>query len=302
MQHGTLKIFNMKKPCPLSLRKAEWSSFAFNPRLKSHVCQTIETRHCEEQEWLYHLQVRLSLSPDPLPPFSNTLTENHRARRVKCDERKPHCIRCLQSGKNCEGYTRSSPSLPLSKLSLSPKASQISKPMGNRTEQRALRWFHARTVPDLLGYFEPDFWRCRVLKLSQLQSPIRHAVIALGALHERCCTNKVGVDDWEQAKKLFPLQHNQSAIQLLRTQILNHGDESMETAMICCVLFICFEILQGNHAAAKNHLDNGLRMFTAWRQIPVLGSQAVEAKVDEIPSPASSWNLPCQPTHVPSIS
>jgi len=32
------------------------------------------------------------------------LTIYHRARRIKCDEDKPGCVRCARSGRVCEGY------------------------------------------------------------------------------------------------------------------------------------------------------------------------------------------------------
>lgn len=53
-----------------------------------------------------------TLNPPPRPsslkPKRRTKTFTGcwtcRARRVKCDEHKPHCLRCRRSGRNCQGY------------------------------------------------------------------------------------------------------------------------------------------------------------------------------------------------------
>ena len=56
---------------------------------------------------------------------------------------------------------------------------------GTDKERRCFDFFLNRTAPQLSGFWDSDFWGCLILQATHHQSAIRHAVLALGALHER---------------------------------------------------------------------------------------------------------------------
>lgn len=81
----------------------------------------------------------------------------------------------------------SSNSSPIASPIISPTTSIISMPSpsieGDEIERKSFRFFLDRTAPELSGFFESKFWNSLVLQRSRSDSPVRHAVIALGALH-----------------------------------------------------------------------------------------------------------------------
>ncbi|KAL9598623.1 MAG: hypothetical protein Q9219_004368 [cf. Caloplaca sp. 3 TL-2023] len=55
----------------------------------------------------------------------------------------------------------------------------------NELERRSFTFFNVRTAPEISGYFPSDFW-CRLVPLATYHEPaLKHAVIALAAIHER---------------------------------------------------------------------------------------------------------------------
>ena len=45
-------------------------------------------------------------------------------------------------------------------------------------------FFLHKTAPELSGYFDFDFYKRMILQISREQPAVRHAVIALGSLHQ----------------------------------------------------------------------------------------------------------------------
>lgn len=52
------------------------------------------------KSWLYYVQVGTTWQYSQIKLLMN----KHRSRKVKCDEMKPHCLRCFQSRIQCKGY------------------------------------------------------------------------------------------------------------------------------------------------------------------------------------------------------
>ncbi|OTB03779.1 hypothetical protein M426DRAFT_173071 [Hypoxylon sp. CI-4A] len=141
-------------------------------------------------------------------------------RRVKCDETKPSCTRCLTTGRKCDGYEGTLPPRQKRKtptpttspnLSAYPVPSTFSSSSsthggGNSSStQRTLRplaadiegteqerlFFHRFRQAAEAGLathasgLEPSFWRRLVPQVgNSSDAAVRHALIALGAAHE----------------------------------------------------------------------------------------------------------------------
>ena len=96
-----------------------------------------------------------------------------------------------------------------------------------------------------------DFFRLRtakadwdiIMQLSHIEPSIRHGVLALGAMHHDFNSDaSISLQAYDKA-----IQHTRSLRDT--TKIL-----------AACVIFVCFEYLNGNYAMANMHLQNGLNI------------------------------------------
>ncbi|KAL1610256.1 hypothetical protein SLS60_001921 [Paraconiothyrium brasiliense] len=198
-----------------------------------------------------------------------------RARRVKCDETKPECLRCTKTGRKCEGYKHvqtarhdspsaaasfrnssflvvpqkpTSPSIPkLPTRSLSPDA----------MENRSFLYFQTNTLPKWTEFFDSDLWSQKIMQLSHVEPAIKHGILALSTMHER----------FESTSPIFTSKSNDFAF-VQYMQAVKHSNEllrahsqgrvDVEKVLIACIIFTCYENLAGNYRAANMHLRNGL--------------------------------------------
>lgn len=152
---------------------------------------------------------------------------------MKCEETKPFCKKCTSTGRKCDGYLAIPSSSSKSFLALPISETQF---VGNDLERRSFDFFCQRTVVDLAGLFDPTFWTRVVLQTTHHEPAIKHAVIALGALHENYNN---GVRKGESA---FAIQQYTKAIGSLVKPIQEKGILAVDVALITCVLFVCFEV------------------------------------------------------------
>ena len=97
-----------------------------------------------------------------------------------------------------------------------------------------------------------------------LQEPsILHAVIAIGSAHRRLLERRRSACDNQIQLHQFGLRQYVKAIGFLRSRINDLEEQnSREIALATCVLFICFELMQGQRIAALSHLGTGLRILS----------------------------------------
>ncbi|KAH8130854.1 hypothetical protein LI328DRAFT_159129 [Trichoderma asperelloides] len=187
-------------------------------------------------------------------------------RRVKCDEEKPACQRCISTGRVCDGYgiwgggnaygsSNKAPSL--SKLSLTyykkmpvplnvVSMSQMHRIAG-RPASIGFEYFRRYTSTKLPGLFESGFWDSLVLQASDQEPAVLHAVTALGAAHKN-------------DEHISLIEYNK-AIQHLRQSLNSSDRDALRVSLITCLLFVCIELLRGGFKAGYAHLSNGLRIL-----------------------------------------
>ncbi|KFX92860.1 hypothetical protein V490_05138 [Pseudogymnoascus sp. VKM F-3557] len=202
-----------------------------------------------------------------------------RIRKVKCDEEKPSCKRCNNTGRKCDGYASppgSKGSSPEPTLIVVRASRQILKQpdiradvtllpvLGTPEECRFLDFFLCRTAPALSGAFDTSFWSSLLLQLSRSEPAIRHALLAVGSLHAQYETSSDARPENRLISHPFTLQQYNQAIRSLKNK-LSHGQESVEVTLMCCILFICLECLRNNRELAVNHLQNGLNILGSAR-------------------------------------
>lgn len=85
--------------------------------------------------------------------------------------------------------------------------SPIFEMRGTDEERRCFDFFLNRTASQLSGFWDSEFWGCLILRATHHQSAIRHAVLALGALHERFETGDRSVTNpiWDKGTYISEL-------------------------------------------------------------------------------------------------
>ena len=194
----------------------------------------------------------------------------YRIRRIKCDEGKPSCIKCQSTGRVCDGYTTAKVERKCSKQISAPllyfPRILLPKSSGNRQEQRYLSFFQEKSAAAFAGYFDSAFWECLVLQVSVSVPAVRHAVIALASLHESYGNNQLFDFDSSLGHPTlnFALQQYAKSVSHLNKYLVAENTPSIGVVLICCVLFIAFESLQGNSDSTACHLLNGSKILRDW--------------------------------------
>ncbi|CZT00135.1 uncharacterized protein RAG0_08287 [Rhynchosporium agropyri] len=251
--------------------------------------QCISRRMTEQNTVQYPLPIqayptdlyRRSLSPDEGRPAEKPRASKPKvrsgcvtckARRVKCDETKPECLRCQKFGIDCDGYAPKTPQVR-GLIQLQPRipSANLYGPSvaihSTEEEHRYFQIFANRTAHELSGFYDPTFWTKLVLQESHTIPAIRHSVIALGALNESM-GSAPGPDLKVNDIQGFDKQHQEQALLAhgRAIQWLNHYISSSEApqlrhALIACVLFVCFETFQGSYASSVHQIYGGLNIL-----------------------------------------
>lgn len=119
----------------------------------------------------------------------------------------------------------------------------IFQTQGSNEERRCFDFFLNRTTSQLSGFWVSDFWGCFILQAAHHQPAIRHAVLALGSLHERFEAGDRSVVSpiWDKGEGGFALQQYNQAIQQL-IKPTSEGEQAIDVCLIACLLFACFEV------------------------------------------------------------
>jgi hypothetical protein len=180
-----------------------------------------------------------------------------KTRRVKCDEEKPTCLRCAKAGRLCGGYAllppknRITAGQPLMIISYVTPGSSISLLPGvGFREKRSLEFFRTHTI---LETFPAAEWPDYLLRTIFWEDSVRNGVIALGALHEHYTgTGQMDTD--------FAMQQYSKAMNEVMKLDMRKST-STDVALISCILFACFESLQGHYRSSLMHINSGIQIL-----------------------------------------
>lgn len=199
-------------------------------------------------------------------------------RRVKCDEGKPACNRCINTGRNCDGYAsqprkqeKASPIHPDRQLAILP---------GSAKERHSIDFFFHHTAKNISGYFDPSFWDHHIMRLGHSEPAIRHAVVAISTIHERAAGKcQATVTDMNDC---FAIQSYNKAITCLTSQ--RSVESSLHIPLTACVLFVCLEFFRGDVFAALRHIQGGLSILNSYQD------SKSERRISATHSPTSSYS------------
>ncbi|KAK5957837.1 hypothetical protein OHC33_001026 [Knufia fluminis] len=194
-----------------------------------------------------------------------------KARRVKCDEKKPICDRCSTLGRVCfyrpvpqhtyrgssEADDLDTPSpIPLPELALSPI---------ERTQETAqLQQFCMNTslaVFKNLGRPFETFWTSAVPKLSFSEPCVAHIMVALAARQR--ASFYVSNASLERGRLVNVYnKHYMNALNLLVTP---DSRAKPEMVLLCCLMFISMENVEDTVSNQFLHLRSGLQVLREWK-------------------------------------
>ncbi|KAH7357240.1 hypothetical protein BKA65DRAFT_475025 [Rhexocercosporidium sp. MPI-PUGE-AT-0058] len=206
-------------------------------------------------------------------------------RRVKCDEGKPICNRCLKFGIACDGYNRQSrtpspragsqkPAVALrTRTSSLPSISYatITSIFGSDEEMLYFSTFRDQTSFQVTPFFDSDSFRVFILQACSVPS-IRLAVIAIGALAKSCITFQEQRSSKPGQYKVDCRTHHRAAIKEyskalgLMREASSQGRQGLRTTLITTLLIACFEGAHGNYTLADAQIESGLALIESWQR------------------------------------
>lgn len=216
-----------------------------------------------------------------------------RIRRVKCDLSQPSCLKCLSTGRTCDGYSEDPFALKTERteiesthdhkeiadradgcdkhhgLVLQNIGSFMILPVNGSTQAEAMCFFKDISIKHLNGYRPCEPWRNTLMFFAQTVPAVRHAAIALALIHrdylDRHSIHSNGRVYQPPALKdrlpdNAPLLHYNRAIQLLLNPESGDSAEVTAITLLVCYLFTCFDHLAGDHVQAVKHLHGGVAL------------------------------------------
>ncbi|KAL3481474.1 hypothetical protein BJX99DRAFT_218417 [Aspergillus californicus] len=203
-----------------------------------------------------------------------------RIRKVKCDEDKPFCQKCVKTGRTCDGYespfrfvTSLEPVLPAF-IKVAPQEIHLLN-----------RYFSTKTIFDVnLGCVEEAR---QVIQASLSNPPIQHAIVSLKALREDLELSGDGAESIAQQTPSFHygIQQYSKALGGLASNLSSPGPNGLKSALLCCQIFISIEQVQKNYAAMAQHIIRGLRIMhqNGARPSLIAVNNLVPANPDQLP-------------------
>lgn len=192
---------------------------------------------------------------------------------MKCDETKPFCRRCTETGRNCDGpqqedtkfvnvtYAQTElgapPFLNYRRVSIFPNYS-------DGRESHSFDFFINHVSPLLSRGLDANFWLELVPRLSYSSKIVWHAILAISQLYER----NMG-ESKESLHIHYPPIHNpdyQQALKWYNRSLSTLRDlDSQDSAtrsisLVCCLLFVSIEFQQRNVKNAATLLRSGYKL------------------------------------------
>ncbi|KIM97364.1 hypothetical protein OIDMADRAFT_204080 [Oidiodendron maius Zn] len=196
-------------------------------------------------------------------------------RRVKCDETRPSCHRCVSTGRTCDGYgiwaggkASHTPALIGPKSCNIPRQPATFFALALSSEERSrFEFFRCRSSKKVQGIFSSYFWETLVFQVSTIEPAVLHAILALSSVQVAAVTDNcshpssitLSIPDKQEE---FTLRHYIKAIGHLHPHLSAKHTSSIRVALIACVVFVCLDFFRGHNKSAQAHLLSGLKLLT----------------------------------------
>lgn len=210
----------------------------------------------------------------------------NRVRKIRCDETSPVCNNCTKSGRRCDGVAEPvnkdgglTFTAPLTLTHFRPTQTGWLTPQ----EIAHLDLFRHELVYSIVGHVGTPSWKRLILQAVHEEVALCHAVVAFTALSTSAAGSLLpgdgGSDSGGQGVAVsgaqsplshhasreneFALRHYGKALEAMR-HVFRHNDKrSINTALLCTLLCICFELRIKEPATALTHLEHGLQVVSS---------------------------------------
>ncbi|OGM51013.1 C6 finger domain protein [Aspergillus bombycis] len=191
-------------------------------------------------------------------------------RKVKCDEAKPQCVRCKNTGRRCtyalnQSDTRIARPSTLTIQSNYPLCDFVNH---ESQERRAFEYYFHRAGPAIGGYLDHRFWRGVVPELCRSEPAVWDAVVAISAFFEDpdpFIGPPMVLPDAKLVRKHTKAVSWYSRSMARVRQRVAYNDFNPHVALITCVLYICIETLQGHVVEALQLYEQGVHLIMTLR-------------------------------------
>ena len=150
-------------------------------------------------------------------------------------------------------------------------------------------FFQRQTAPALSSYFDVGFWTRLIFQMSYAEPCIRHAMAAVGSLHQTRnyhakivpedasiiirgpdeIDEQFDVDSHVEEDPFALVQYNKAIGRL--TVRMDGSASSVQVTLVACIMFVCVEYLRGDSHSSHKHLKAG--MGVAMSSLAALGSK-----------------------------
>ncbi|OAQ97382.1 hypothetical protein LLEC1_07705 [Akanthomyces lecanii] len=180
-----------------------------------------------------------------------------KVRKIRCDETSPVCNNCTKSGRRCDGVAEPvnkdgglTFTAPLTLTHFRPTQTGWLTPQ----EIAHLDLFRHELVYSIVGHVGTPSWKRLILQAVHEEVALCHAVVAFTALSTSAGASR---------ENEFALRHYGKALEAMR-HVFHHNDRrSINTALLCTLLCICFELRIKEPGTALTHLNHGLQVVNS---------------------------------------
>lgn len=214
-------------------------------------------------------------------PTLLTIISINRIRRIKCDEGKPSCGRCLSTGRKCDGYEtlfRNVTTGPV-QTDMGRAGSPLIIYRPNSTTSTAddveklAHLFKMKNRGSDIGYHV----EAEAVLTAVADPAIRHALISLDVLYKAFQAhgyivvkpNVIGHANVERGIE----EYNKAVSNLSPRLVGEPSPTFIRTSLLCCQMFIGIEVRLANFTLAVQHFIRGLRIMYQYHSRPSLDSE-----------------------------
>ncbi|KAH7171642.1 hypothetical protein DER46DRAFT_592479 [Fusarium sp. MPI-SDFR-AT-0072] len=182
-----------------------------------------------------------------------------RIRKIKCDEARPGCQRCIGTGRKCDGYgdTDSVTQQTLIIRERPPITRALNNDLGGELSFHAFDYYRGHVSHQVGDTVDSDFWGNLVLRLAPTDPAIRHAISAISLMYaEKTKDTRDTCPNYRPAI----VEYNKA---ILAVRSWSLATESRVKPLLVCLLFVCIEFMLGHEHqnAAKMHILQGRRLL-----------------------------------------
>ncbi|KAF5133198.1 hypothetical protein E5D57_003821 [Metarhizium anisopliae] len=239
-----------------------------------------------------------------------------RKRRVKCDEGKPTCFKCMSARKPCEGYAAAvrfvhdQRRIPRQEIRSQTRhfrnsfTRSISSGVGSTHMERQFFCSYRRATEAGVSMHScgvSPFWTTLAPQLGHCDEAVQHALVALGAAYHLYKVGKGASSHLQVSSpavgtlERFTWREYNLAIRNLHRHLDKPEPASIAVVLVSCLAFISLELLRGDHYTAIAHMRNGIRILMSALDVRRLRAAASRRRArGSFLSDADLWDIVTQ--------